>query len=128
MRILLDTHVFLWLLADDPRLPRSARAVAEDGANVPLLSIASVWEMAIKAALGKLDLPDAIGRFVPEALARTGVRLLPIEVPHVARTQQLPHLHRDPFDRLLVAQAQHEGCPLLSGDPHVRAYEVATLW
>jgi PIN domain nuclease of toxin-antitoxin system len=128
VKVLLDTHVFLWLLADDPRLPATARAVAEDVHVVPLLSVASVWEMAIKVALGKLALPSEIGTFVPEALARTGVQLLPIEVAHVARTERLPHLHRDPFDRLLVAQAQQEGCRLMSGDAHLRGYDVTVLW
>lgn len=118
MRLLLDTHVFLWWCADDPRLGEAERAAIRDGANDVFLSTASVWEMAIKQALGRLQVPEPPSA----AVARLGIGRLPIDFEHAEATVGLPPLHRDPFDRLLVAQARVEGLTLITTDPLVRSY------
>jgi PIN domain nuclease of toxin-antitoxin system len=126
MAVLLDTQAFLWWVADDPRLSkRAARAIA---ATECLLSVASCWEMAIKASLGKLTLPGAVGRFVQEQLEVNGFSLIAISLEHAAGVAELPFHHRDPFDRLLVAQALAEGLSLVSADPIFRRYGVTRVW
>lgn len=105
MRLLLDTHTFLWFLADDPQLSPAARRLIEDGTNEILLSMASLWEIAIKVSLGKLTLGGAFATFIPDQLTLNAFGLLPIELAHVTAVAALPFHHRDPFDRLLIAQA-----------------------
>ena len=128
MRVLLDTHTFLWWITDDPRLSKKARETINDGHNELYLSAASGWEMAIKARLGKLQLPDSLERFVPEQLAINGIEGLPVQMRHALHVQVLPDYHRDPFDRLLVAQAQLEDIPILTRDPYIARYQVKTVW
>ncbi|MCU0256744.1 MAG: type II toxin-antitoxin system VapC family toxin [Vicinamibacterales bacterium] len=118
MRLLLDTHVFLWWCADDARLGEVERAAIRDGGNEVFLSTASVWEMAIKQALGRLQVPEPPSA----AVTRLGIERLPIAFEHAEATVGLPALHRDPFDRLLVAQAKMEGLTLVTTDPAVRSY------
>ena len=128
MRVLLDTHAFLWWIDDAPSLSRKARASISSPRNECLLSIASCWEMAIKVSLGKLRLPGVIERFIPEQLAANAFRQLTIEFRHVARVAALPFHHRDPFDRLLAAQAIEEECAIVSADPVFRKYGVKRIW
>ncbi|MBA4062748.1 MAG: PIN domain nuclease [Isosphaera sp.] len=129
MTLLLDTHTFLWFCQDDPALSAAAKALLEDPANRKLLSLAACWEIAIKAGLGKLvGLTEPSGTYIPNALARTGFELFPIELAHVTAVEALPHHHRDPFDRLLVAQALVEGFPVVSADPAFDPYGVTRLW
>ncbi len=128
MRALLDTHAFLWWIADDSRLSKKAREIIADGHNELFLSAASGWEMAIKARLGKLQLSDSLERFVPEQLIINGIEGLPVQMRHTLHVQILPDYHRDPFDRLLVAQAQLEGLPILTRDPYIARYQVKTIW
>ena len=128
MRLLLDTHAFLWWVDDAPALSRKARTAIADPGNDCLLSLASCWEMAIKLSLGKLRLPGAIERFVPEQLAANAIRQLTIDFRHAARVAALPFHHRDPFDRLLAAQALEERCPIVSADPIFRRYGVKRIW
>lgn len=128
MTILLDTHAFLWFVGADARLSRKAVSTMKDEANAIVMSVASVWEMAIKAGLGKLRLPQAVETFVPEQMQLNGIGQLAIEVRHAARVQGLPPHHADPFDRLLVAQALTEGLPILSADPAFDAYGVQRIW
>ncbi len=128
MRVLLDTHTFLWWVEDAPALSKKARTAIGDPDNECLLSLASCWEMAIKLSLGKLRLPSAVERFVPEQLAANAFRQLAIEFRHVARIAALPFHHRDPFDRLLAAQALEEGCAIVSADPMFRKYGVKRIW
>ncbi len=128
MRVLLDTHAFLWWVDDAPTLSRKARAAIADPDNECLLSLASCWEMAIKLSLGKLRLPGAIERFIPEQLAANAFRQLAIEFRHVAKVATLPFHHRDPFDRLLAAQAIDERCAIVSADPIFRKYGVKRIW
>ena len=118
MRLLLDTHVFLWWCADDSRLGEPERAAIRNGANEVFLSAASVWEMAIKQTLGRLEIPQPASAVA----ARLGIEPLPVSFEHAEATLQLPPLHRDPFDRLLLAQARVESVTLVTRDPQVRAY------
>lgn len=118
MRLLLDTHAFLWWCDDDPQLGEAERAAVRDGANEVFLSAASVWEMAIKQALGRLKVPEPPSVAAP----RMGMLSLPVAFTHAEATLRLPALHRDPFDRLLLAQAKTEGLVLVTRDPVVRAY------
>ncbi|NOY90697.1 MAG: type II toxin-antitoxin system VapC family toxin [Deltaproteobacteria bacterium] len=123
-RILLDTHVFVWALAEPRRVSEEAWLLLRDPSRSLALSIASVWELAIKSALGKLSLPAGVEPFVAEGCRRTGVTLLGVELAHVAEVERLPHHHRDPFDRMLVAQSRVEGMALLSFDGALDAYDV----
>ena len=122
--ILLDTHVWLWTLASPGRIVDRARGAISDRENTLLLSAASSWEIAIKYRLGKLPLPEPPGEFIPPRLARDGIVPLPIEHAHAARVADLPDLHRDPFDRLLVAQAQIEQLTIFTADDKLARYEV----
>ena len=127
MRLLLDTHEWLWMHTAPERLSRGARMLIEDPANELVLSLVSCWEIAIKYALGKLPLPSAPGEFVALALGIEPVELLPITLPHALRVATLPHHHRDPFDRLLVAQALIEGIPIVTADLRLAAYGIETI-
>lgn len=128
MRVLIDTHAFLWWTVDDARLSERARDIIGDGRNDVMVSVASVWEIAIKTAKGRLNLPVDVGRYVDDRLRRNRWSTLAIDVRHVIRAAALPDLHRDPFDRALIAQAQVEAIPLLTTDPAITRYDVETLW
>ena len=128
MRLLLDTHAFLWFIAGDQRLSAKARSLIEDYDNSILLSIASVWELAIKASLGRLELAEPIGTLVPAQLSANFVELLQISLPHALRVTGLPFHHRDPFDRLLVAQALEDQLPIVSIDQTFDSYGVERIW
>ena len=127
MRVLLDTHAFLWFVGADARLSPPARRAIID-ADEAFLSVASCWEMAIKISLGKLTLATPIERFLPEQLAANGFRLLHVEIAHATRVATLPWHHRDPFDRLLAAQALDEGLTVASSDRIFREYGVKAVW
>ena len=124
MKLLLDTQVWLWMQAEPDRLGPEARRLLEDTRNALLLSAASSWEMAIKYALGKLDLPESPDTYVPDRMRRSGVTPLPVAHGHAVAVASLPHHHRDPFDRLLVAQAAVERLPLMTTDPVFDRYDV----
>ncbi|HEY9086060.1 MAG TPA: type II toxin-antitoxin system VapC family toxin [Candidatus Tyrphobacter sp.] len=124
--VLLDTHVFLFLVDDVERVPLSVRKAIDD-AEQRFLSVASMWEMAIKISIGKLRLPEAIERYIPSRTSQALIRPLPILAGHVMRVASLPPLHRDPFDRLLVSQALEEGLTLLTMDRQVAQYDVPSL-
>jgi PIN domain nuclease of toxin-antitoxin system len=123
VRLLLDTHALLWWLADDPRLGAETREAVADS-EVVLVSTASAWEIALKKGLGKLTAPDDL----PSQLVRHQFTVLPIHLSHTVRYGDLPLIHRDPFDRMLVAQAQVEGLTIVSGDPAIAAYDVDVLF
>jgi PIN domain nuclease of toxin-antitoxin system len=127
MRLLLDTQVFLWWVGDAGRLSAKAKRAIAQADNECWLSIASVWEMAIKSSLGKLTIDQPIERFVPEQLAANAFRLLGLDMRHVARAASMPRHHRDPFDRLLVAQAEIEGLTVVTSDGALAAYGIETL-
>ena len=128
MRALLDAHAFIWWVLDMPNLSDPCRSVLADGENEILLSVASSYEIAYKAAQGKLTLPDAPEAYIRSRLAANGFASLPVELSHALRAGTLPRIHRDPFDRLLVAQAQIEGLPILTADPAISRYDVETIW
>lgn len=128
MRLLLDTHTFLWWVTDSSSLSAAAREAIQDPQAECLLSLASCWEMAIKQSLGKLKLDPPLEQFVPTHMAANGFLQMEIEFRHVARVADLPFHHRDPFDRLLAAQAMVEDVTLVSGDPAFDDYGVKRLW
>ena len=128
MKLLVDTHVFLWLQTEPERLRAETRTLLASTANDVFLSVASVWEMAIKAGLGKLRLPQAVETFVPAQMQLNGIGQLAIEFRHAARVEGLPPHHADRFDRLLVAQALTEGVPIISADQAFDAYGVQRIW
>ncbi len=127
MRILLDTHVFLWYISADPQLPNSYRDGIRDPANAVYLSAASVWEAVIKYSLGKLPLPTAPAEYLPQQREAHQIAPLPVEEDVFAHLAALPPLHRDPFDRVLIAQALRHGMQLASADAAIRAYPVTLL-
>jgi PIN domain nuclease of toxin-antitoxin system len=128
MTLLLDTHTFLWFCQGDTNLSAPATALIEDPNSRKLLSVASCWKIAIKAGLKKLTLGEPSGIYIPTALSRTGFELLPITLEHATSVESLPPHHKDPFDRLLVAQAMAEGIPLVSADAAFDAYRITRLW
>lgn len=129
MRLLIDTHAFLWFIIGDSRISISARLLIEDRANQKLLSLASLWEIAIKHGLGKLAILS--GRFddvIPREITQNGFQVLSINLDQIAITATLPHHHRDPFDRMLIAQALAERIPIVGADAAFDAYGVTRLW
>ena len=127
MRLLLDPHTFLWFIADDPHLPVSARALLESDIEL-LLSTASLWEMAVKVSIGKLSLGEPYEVFIPQQLALNRIEVLQITITHLATVSGLPLHHRDPFDRLIIAQALVEDLPLVGGDAAFDAYGIKRMW
>ena len=128
MNVLLDTHAFLWWIADDVRLSQAARDAISDPDNEILVSAASAWEIAIKVGIGRLTLPAPAKRFVPRQVQRNGFVALPIQLEHALAVEDLPKHHKDPFDRMLVAQARAEKLTLITDDPLIQRYNVETLW
>lgn len=129
MRVLLDTHAFLWWGDDDPHLSELAREIISEGNNEVIFSTASAWEIAIKASLGKLEnIPEDLEEFFDEQLLVNGFEVLRINLDHAIGVRTLPYHHRDPFDRMLVAQAMNEDIPLLSVDHKLKDYEVRIIW
>ena len=128
MNALLDTHTFLWWNLDDPQLTAKAWEVIANPDNAIYLSAASAWEIALKCAKGRLMLPEAPDTYFAERM--THYRFLPLPITHIHALQvyALPAIHTDPFDRLLVAQAQIEAMPLLSGDADIHQYQVEIIW
>lgn len=128
MRALLDTHTFLWWVTDSDRLSKRAMEIISKASNEFYFSAASGWEMAIKAALGKLELPANLNAFIAEELANNAIQALPIHLYHALHVKTLPHHHRDPFDRMLIAQSQLERLPIISIDGTFADYDVEVLW
>lgn len=128
MKLLLDTHTFLWFIMGSPNLSAVARALIEDAANEKFVSVASLWEIGIKLSIGKLTLSAPFDVLIPQQLTLNGFELLNIEMGHAAAVAALPFHHRDPFDRLLIAQAAVEHMSLVSVDTMFDAYPVARLW
>ena len=126
MPVLLDTHVFLWWTEDNPKLSARARQTIID--SDCCLSLASCWEMAIKLSLEKIQFDRPLAQFLTEQLLASGVSLLPIDFRHIMRVARLPFHHRDPFDRLLAAQAIEERFSLISADPCYDSYPVQRIW
>jgi PIN domain nuclease of toxin-antitoxin system len=126
MRILIDTHVFLWGLTEEARLSQAVRTLLPV-ADV-WMSVASIWEIIAKVQVGKLTLPSPVGPFLTAKVASNGVSVLPITLDHVLRIESLELHHRDPFDRILIAQSIEEKLPLVTADPHFERYPVEIIW
>lgn len=128
MKLLFDTHTFLWWNTEDPRLSPRVRDAIADGQNEIFLSAASVWEISIKTAKGKLILPESPAQYISNRMDLYQFQPLPVLVRHAVQVYELPAHHADPFDRLLVAQSQIESMPLISVDGDIRKYEVEVVW
>jgi len=128
MKLLVDTCTFLWILADSPRLSKTAAKVFLDRNNERYLSAASAWEIGIKNATGRLALPERPDVFVPMLREASGIRSLDIDEESALHAARLPALHTDPFDRILVAQAIVHGMTILTPDPEIERYAVRVLW
>ena len=127
MNLLLDTHVLIWWLEKSPRVGKKTKATLLDPSALLWMSAASVWEVSIKSALGRMDQLDPPEVWVPRLRDEWGVRALPITLEHAIAVRTLPGLHGDPFDRMLVAQARCEELTLVTADPRIAAYDVRTL-
>jgi PIN domain nuclease of toxin-antitoxin system len=123
VRLLLDSHIALWAVGDPTRLTRAAVEILEDGANEVFVSSASIWELRLKSSRGKLTLPPEFEKYLLE----TGFSELPVRWPHAVRAAELPPIHSDPFDRLLVAQSIIEGLVLVTRDDSILKYDAALL-
>lgn len=128
MPYLLDTHTFLWWTTGDLRLSPRVRAIVQQPGNEIFLSTVSIWEISIKAQLRRLEFDYDPTVVIPQPIAAYGLAVLPIEVRQALQVYRLPLLHRDPFDRLLVAQAMIEDLPLLTADPSIAQYQVSVIW
>jgi PIN domain nuclease of toxin-antitoxin system len=128
MKLLLDTHTFLWWITDDPQISAKALELIGDSQNNLYWSAASSWEVAIKYALGRLPLPDTPAIFLPTELGKNRIETLAIVDTHAFQAGQLPRHHRDLFDRMLVAQADVETLGIISNDPKIRLYDVDVYW
>lgn len=126
MNILLDTHTLLWALTDESKLSERVRRLLPNAS--PWLSVASLWEILIKAQIGKIPLPQPVGPFVLSQLKRNGVQILTVTSDHVLRIESLPDHHRDPFDRMLIAQSLEEKLPLVTADRVFARYPVEVIW
>ncbi len=127
MRILLDTHVFLWAILDDERCNGPMRAAMRNGQNELYLSVASIWEILIKSGLGKLPLPKPTASFIANEMFRNRVRQLGIQAQHLSALENLPPLHKDPFDRMIVAQAKSDRLTIATADTTLEGYGVQIL-
>jgi PIN domain nuclease of toxin-antitoxin system len=128
VRALLDSHAFIWWVLDAPQLSDRCRIILRDVSNDILFSVASSYEIAYKAARGRLTLPEPPGPYLRDRLAENAFDPLAVELSHALRAAGLPPIHGDPFDRLIVAQAQIEAMPILTADPVIRRYDVETIW
>jgi PIN domain nuclease of toxin-antitoxin system len=128
MKVLLDTHTLIWFVENSPHLPATRSALIADESTERLVSIVSLWEIAIKHSLGRLALSLPLDEFIATHVPADKVTLLPITVPHLLTFAQMPWHHRDPFDRILVAQALTENVPIISADAALDTYAVQRLW
>jgi PIN domain nuclease of toxin-antitoxin system len=128
MKLLLDTQSFLWFISGNPKLSESARQLIEAADNQTFLSMASLWEMGIKISLGKLALDQPFETLIPEQITQNGVEVLHIQFSHISVVASLPFHHRDPFDRLIAAQASVEEMLIISSDEAFDAYDVKRMW
>lgn len=128
MTCILDTHVFLWFITGDDKLSQPLRRVIEEPGAQVCLSMASAWELAIKSSLGKLTLSRPFEELIPHEIDQNGFRLLPITLEHLCRVAVLPFHHRDPFDRVIIAQGIVEGLPIATADRQFEAYGVQLIY
>jgi len=127
MKAILDTHAFLWAIAGHARMSRYARDIFTGSADLSL-SIASIWEILIKVQSGKLSLPRPAGPYVLSRMAENRIKRLPITIDHLLALERLPMHHRDPFDRMLIAQSTEEDWPIITADPMFKQYSIRVIW
>jgi PIN domain nuclease of toxin-antitoxin system len=127
MKYLLDTHVFLWWVTDNKKLPGNARALISDKSNELFLSSASLWEIMIKSKIGKIDLPDNPKNFLKRQVKLNCINILNITMEHSLATYDLPEIHKDPFDRMLIAQVRVEKLTIVTSDSFIKQYNVHTF-
>jgi PIN domain nuclease of toxin-antitoxin system len=128
LRLLLDSNVLLWALSDRKRLTAKVRRLLESEEHELLVSRASIWELSIKVAKGRLEMPGSSIQSLLDEIGKMGILVLPISDTHILRTETLPHYHGDPFDRMIVAQALEEDCMILSSDTALAAYDARVIW
>lgn len=128
MKALLDTVAFLWWINNDKRFSNRARQIVAGGENILLLSAASAWEIILKVQAGRMEAPEDPGQFVLRHMLENRLEILPIHLDHVLRVSTLPRHHRDPFDRLIIAQALVEDLPVVTSDPQFERYPVEVIW
>lgn len=128
MKTLLDTHTFLWRVADDPQLSRTAKAIIANPDNEVYISVVSAWEIIIKVGTGKLTLTEPPETYIPSRIALNQFESLSVQMPHILRINSLPNLHKDPFDRLLIAQGIEEDLLIVTIDNLIVQYPVKTIW
>jgi PIN domain nuclease of toxin-antitoxin system len=128
LRYLLDTHALLWIVEDDPQLGVQAKAIYLDEENEIFISVANIWEMAIKISLTKLEIPGTLSEFVKEHVRGNKIDILSIELNHLYQLENLSYFHKDPFDRLIIAQAIVENIPILSSDIAFDDYPIQRIW
>jgi len=128
VKYLLDTHVFLWWITNSPRLPENIRAIIQEKKNELFLSAASIWEMMIKSRLNKLQLPDNPKEFIQEQLKLNSIKILNISMEHSFGVYDLPEIHKDPFDRMLISQSRSDGLLIITADSFIKQYDVETYW
>lgn len=128
MKLLLDTHAFIWWDDEPAKLSSSALVACRDASNTLHLSLGSVWELQIKTQLGKVRLPEPLGELLRKHEERNGLHLESVTLPDILALSTLPPHHRDPFDRILIAQARRGGFRLVSCDPEIARYDVEVLW
>lgn len=128
MKVLIDTHVFIWWTSDQTNLSPYVSNLLTDANTKAILSIASIWEMQIKSSLGKLTFKTALQELIEDEVKRNQIKLLPIDLSHIYALSNLPNHHKDPFDRLLIAQAINEGLTIVSIDEKFDSYNVERLW
>ena len=127
MKAILDTHAFLWAIAGDARMSHHARDIFAGSTDLSL-SIASIWEILIKVQSGKLNFPRPAGPYVLSRLAENRIKRLPISIDHMLALERLPMHHRDPFDRMLIAQSMEEDWPIITADPMFKQYPIRVIW
>lgn len=127
MKLLLDTQIFLWAITGDNRLTKPQSSYFMDSNNDLYLSVASIWEIIVKSSIGKLPIPTPVMKYVAKQMQENRIGSLPVRESHFAELEKLPQLHRDPFDRMLVAQAVAEQMPILTSDLEIRRYGVVCL-
>ncbi len=128
MKYLLDTHTLLWIVTDSPKLSKKAKKLYLETDNLIFFSLASVWELAIKSSLGKIEFERSLEDLVEEHVKKNNIQILNIELPHLLRIEQLPFHHRDPFDRLLISQQIENNLSIISCDKVFDLYEVNRIW
>jgi PIN domain nuclease of toxin-antitoxin system len=128
MKVLMDTHTFLWWNTEDPLLSVHAKEIIADGQNEVFLSAASVWEIIIKTAKGRLILPESPAQYISRRISLYRFRPLPVQISHAVHVYELPPYHNDPFDRMLIAQSRLESLPLVTKDEDILRYDLETIW